>query len=276
MASTAIDSQDKRSGIWTPSFQSLLWTNWLTAINDNAFRWFVIGAGKTFVTPGNEGQILMLGTILFVVPYLLLAAPAGWLADRFSKRNVIVACKVLEIIVMVIGVGSLLLGSLTLLMVTVFLMGAQSAMFSPAKIGTIPELLDETEISKGNGIFNLATLSAVIIGMGIGGWLADMAGDRGQSNIWLTGVTLIGIAVVGTVISFAIQSQGAAKPDAKFPTNLPAHTWRDLYSLFSMGRLFRVALGSLFFYAIASFAQLNIDTFAAESGSINETENSRC
>jgi len=214
----------------------------------------------------------MLGTILFVVPYLLLAAPAGWLADRFSKRNVIVACKVLEIVVMVIGVGSLLLGSLTLLMVTVFLMGAQSAMFSPAKIGTIPELLDETEISKGNGIFNLATLSAVIIGMGIGGWLADMAGDRGQSNIWLTGVTLIGIAVVGTVISFAIQSQGAAKPDAKFPTNLPAHTWRDLYSLFSMGRLFRVALGSLFFYAIASFAQLNIDTFAAESGSINETE----
>ena len=272
MASTAIDSRDKRSGIWTPSFQSLLWTNWLTAINDNAFRWFVIGAGKTFVTPGNEGQILMLGTILFVVPYLLLAAPAGWLADRFSKRNVIVACKVLEIIVMVIGVGSLLLGSLTLLMVTVFLMGAQSAMFSPAKIGTIPELLDETEISKGNGIFNLATLSAVIIGMGIGAWLSDMAGDRGQSNIWLTGVTLIGIAVVGTVISFAIQSQGAAKPDAKFPTNLPAHTWRDLYSLFSMGRLFRVALGSLFFYAIASFAQLNIDTFAAESGSINETE----
>ena len=272
LSSTAIDLQEKRSSIWAPSFQSLLWTNWLTAINDNAFRWFVIGAGKTYVEPGDHGQILMLGTILFVVPYLLLAAPAGWLADRFSKRNVIVACKVLEIIVMMIGIGSLLLGSLTLLMVTVFLMGAQSAMFSPAKIGTIPELLDESEISKGNGVFNLATLSAVIIGMGIGGWLADMAGDRGQSNIWLTGVTLIGIAVVGTIISLAIQSQGAAKPNAKFPINLPAHTWGDLCSLFSMGRLFRVALGSLFFYAIASFAQLNVDTFAAESGSINETE----
>ena len=272
MASTAIDLQEKRSGIWAPSFQSLLWTNWLTAINDNAFRWFVIGAGKTFVDPGNEGQILMLGTILFVVPYLLLASPAGWLADRFSKRDVIVACKVLEIIVMVIGVGSLLLGSLSLLMATVFLMGAQSALFSPAKIGTIPELLDESEISAGNGIFNLATLSAVIIGMGIGGWLADMAGDRGQSNIWLTGVTLIGIAVVGTVISLAIQSQGAAQPKAKFPKNIPGHTLRDLLSLFSMGRLFRVALGSVFFYSVASFAQLNIDTFAAESGSINETE----
>ncbi len=272
MASNATDLLEKRSGIWAPSFQSLLWTNWLTAINDNAFRWFVIGAGKTYVDPGGEGTILMLGTILFVVPYLLLASPAGWLADRFSKRNVIVACKVLEIVVMMIGVGALLLGSLSLLMVTVFLMGAQSALFAPAKIGTIPELLDESEISAGNGVFNLATLSAVIIGMGIGGWLADMAGEHGQSNIWLTGTTLIGIALAGTLISLAISSQGAAKPDAPFPKNIPGHTLRDLFSLFSMGRLFRVALGGVFFYSIASFAQLNIDTFAAESGSINETE----
>ena len=274
MASTTLPaSTDKqRSGIWSASFQSLLWTNWLTAINDNAFRWFVIGAGKTFVEPGNEGTILMLGTILFVVPYLLLASPAGWLADRFNKRDVIVGCKVLEIVVMTIGIGSLLLGSLTLLMVTVFLMGAQSALFAPAKIGTIPELLDETEISKGNGIFNLATLSAVIIGMGIGGWLADISGERGQANIWVTGLTLIGTAVVGTIISLPIKSQGIAKPDAKFPANIPGHTWKDLRALFSMGRLFRVALGAAFFYSIASFAQLNIDTFAAESGSINETE----
>ena len=278
MASSATDAfdnqsrQSKRSKIWSPSFQSLLWTNWLTAINDNAFRWFVIGAGKTFVEPGNEGTILMLGTILFVVPYLLFASPAGWLADRFSKRHVIVGCKVLEIVVMVIGVLSLLVGSLTLLMVTVFLMGTQSALFAPAKVGTIPELLDESEISKGNGIFNLATLSAVIIGMGIGAMLSDLAGERGQSNVWITAATLIGIAVVGTVISLALEVKSAAKPDAKFPTNIPSHTVRDLVSLFAMGRLFRVALGAVFFFSIASFAQLNIDTFAAESGSVNEAE----
>jgi len=74
-------------GIWSPSFQGLLWTNWLTAINDNIFRWFVIGVGKTFWSPKYHSAILMLGTVLFVLPYVSLASPAGWLADRFQKRT---------------------------------------------------------------------------------------------------------------------------------------------------------------------------------------------
>jgi acyl-[acyl-carrier-protein]-phospholipid O-acyltransferase/long-chain-fatty-acid--[acyl-carrier-protein] ligase len=262
----------KRSGLTSPSFQGLLWTNWLTAINDNAFRWFVIGAGKTYYKPGEEGWVLMLATISFVVPYILLASPAGWLADRFAKRDVVVGCKILEIIVMVIGIASLLLGSITLLMISVFLMGAQSALFAPAKIGTIPEILDESEISTGNGIFNLATLSAVIIGMGIGGYLADFAGIKGQENIWLTGSVLIGLAVVGTIVSLLITPYKAANPTAKFPINVPLETRRNIAQLYAMSSLFRVGLGVVFFWSIASISQLNIDIFASESGSVNEVE----
>lgn len=260
------------SGLKSPSFQGLLWTNWLTAINDNAFRWFVIGAGKTYFDPGEEGTVLMLATISFVIPYIILASPAGWLADRFAKRDVIVGCKILEIIVMVIGIASLIVGSITLLMVSVFLMGAQSALFAPAKIGTIPELLDESEISTGNGIFNLATLSAVIIGMGIGGYLADQAGNFGQENIGVTGSVLIGIAVLGTIVSLLITPFKPANPSAKFPYNIPLETGRNIGQLISLGRLFRVGLGVIFFWSIASISQLNIDIFAAESGSVNEIE----
>ncbi len=262
----------KTNGLSSPSFQGLLWTNWLTAINDNAFRWFVIGAGKTYFPVGEEGTVLMLATISFVIPYILLASPAGWLADRFAKRDVIVGCKVLEIIVMIIGIASLLLGSITLLMSSVFLMGAQSALFAPAKIGTIPELLDESEISTGNGIFNLATLSAVIIGMGIGGYLADKSGLLGQENIGLTGSVLIGIAVVGTIVSLLITPHRAANPTARFPYNVPVETARNIGQLVSFSRLFRVGLGIIFFWSIASISQLNIDIFASESGSVNEVE----
>ncbi|MDB4766514.1 MFS transporter [bacterium] len=263
---------DKPNGLRSPSFQGLLWTNWLTAINDNAFRWFVIGAGKTYYDAGEESTVLMLATISFVIPYIILAAPAGWLADRFAKRDVIVGCKVLEVIVMVIGIASLILGSIVLLMVSVFLMGAQSALFAPAKIGTIPELLDESEISTGNGIFNLATLSAVIIGMGIGGYLADQAGDLGQQNIWVTGSVLIGIAIVGTIVSLLITPFRAANPTAEFPYNIPLETGRNIGQLVSLGKLFRVGLGVIFFWSIASISQLNIDIFASESGSVNEVE----
>ncbi len=271
-------------GIWSPSFQGLLWTNWLTAINDNIFRWFVIGAGKDYVPPEYHGNILMAGTACFVFPYIILASPAGWLADRFSKRNVVVGCKIAEIVIMTVAVIALILSpnsasgeapniiGLYLLLFTVLLMGAQSALFAPAKIGKIPELLSEKTISAGNGLFNLATLSAVVIGMVIGGWLADMTGFCGQDNIWLTAVVLVGIATVGTFISFVIRPLPAANPKAKFPVTLIGETIRDIGTLATSGPLFRVALGTIFFFSIAGLAQLNIDAFSAESGAITETD----
>ena len=264
--------QPEASGIWSPSFQGLLWTNWLTAINDNVFRWFVIGVGKTFVSPQHHGTILMFGTICFVVPYILFASPAGWLADRFKKRNVIIACKIAEIIVMALGVLSLLCGSIWMLMGTVLLMGAQSALFAPSKIGTIPEILSEDQISKGNGVFALATLSAVVIGMGLGNWLADEAGKFGAEKIGQTAFVLVGIAVIGTLISLFIRQRAAASPNAPFPKNFLLETWKDIVSLSKRGPLFRVAMGTVFFLAIAGLAQINIDAFADESGSINESE----
>ncbi len=269
---SASNVEPETSNLWKPGFQGLLWTNWLTAINDNIFRWFVIGVGKTFVGPEYYGQILMFGTVCFVLPYILFASPAGWLADRFSKRQVIVACKIAEIVIMALGVIALLCQSLFLLMAAVFFMGAQSALFAPSKVGTIPELLGENEISKGNGIFNLATLSAVVIGMGIGGKLADVAGQFGQENVWLTALVLVGVATLGTAVSLLIKKLPAARPSANFPVNFPGENVADIANLFRSGPLFRVALGVIFFWAIASFAQLNIDIFAEQSGGITESE----
>ncbi len=273
-----------KTGIWSASFQGLLWTNWLTAINDNVFRWFVIGAGKDYVPPEYQGNILMAGTACFVLPYIFLASPAGWLADRFSKRNVVVACKIAEIVIMTLAVVALMLAphanpgeapsriGLYLLLFTVLLMGAQSALFAPAKIGNIPELLDEHTISAGNGLFNLATLSAVVIGMVIGGWLADMTGFCGQDNIWLTALVLVGIAVVGTLISLIIRPLPAANVKARFPVTIIGETIRDIIVLVKSGPLFRVALGTIFFFSIAGLAQLNIDAFASDSGAITESQ----
>ncbi len=96
-----------RDGIGSLSFIALLLTQLLTAINDNVFRWLAIGIGKDYVDQSQIGVILMAGTACFVVPYLVLAAPAGYLADRFSKRNVIVGCKVAEIFIMALGVAAI-------------------------------------------------------------------------------------------------------------------------------------------------------------------------
>src|SRR5262245_28345398 len=104
MNSASVDPARSAGGkLVSPGFLGLLATQFLTAVNDNIFRWLVIGIGKDHVAdygahhPGTwltEGNVLMAGTACFVLPYLVLAAPAGYLADKYRKKQVIVACKV--------------------------------------------------------------------------------------------------------------------------------------------------------------------------------------
>jgi acyl-[acyl-carrier-protein]-phospholipid O-acyltransferase / long-chain-fatty-acid--[acyl-carrier-protein] ligase len=217
-----------------------------------------------------QGQILMLGTACFVLPYLLLAAPAGFCADRFSKRQVIVGCKFAEIVIMLLGMLAIVWGSLTMLFVIVALMGAQSALFSPAKMGCIPEILPSSKISAANGLFGLMTVSATVLGMVVGSQLSDMTGYRGQENWWFSGVTLIGLAAIGTLISLAIQMTPVRNPHLPFPWNPFLQTFRDLRSLAAERALLRVALGIVFFWSIGAMAQMNIDQFAFEAGATRE------
>jgi acyl-[acyl-carrier-protein]-phospholipid O-acyltransferase/long-chain-fatty-acid--[acyl-carrier-protein] ligase len=121
-------------GLFSASFIGLLFTQLLGAANDNVLRWLVIGIGKDFVDEENISMVLMAGTACFVLPYLLLAAPAGYLADRFSKRKVIVACKLAEILIMVLAIVAIVAQSLGMLLAVVAFMGAQSALFGAASL----------------------------------------------------------------------------------------------------------------------------------------------
>ena len=272
----------REGGLRSGSFQGLLWTQWLTSINDNVFRWFVVGVGKAQLLPEYSSYILAFGAILFTLPYILFAPIAGWLADRYCKRHVIIGCKIAEIVIMALGILAIFfLGepepakgvdpTLYLLMFAVFLMGAQSALFAPAKVGSLPELLSEKNITSGNAIFNVATLTATIIGMVLGGLLADWT-DRGQSNLGLAAAVLLGIAVVGTALSLLVRTLPAANPKSAFPINLPQMLFKDIYQLFKFRFLFRVALGITFFWAVAALIQSNIDIFSSENGGLLESD----
>ena len=171
--SARIPPPEKGGGLMSRGFIGLLMTQMFGAANDNIFRWLVIGVGKQMVEPGNIGKVLAIGTAAFVLPYLLLAAPAGYFADRFSKRKVIVACKVAEIVIMSLGVAAIWYGSLGMLFVVVALMGSQSALFGPSKLGSIPELLPASKISMANGLIGLTTVGSTAIGMAVGNMLTD-------------------------------------------------------------------------------------------------------
>ncbi|MEA1950885.1 MAG: MFS transporter, partial [Planctomycetota bacterium] len=154
-ASTDMPRVDRRGGLTSRSFVGLLITQFLGAINDNMFRWLVVPIGKDMVGPEHTATALSVGLACFVLPYLLLAAPAGYLADRFSKRRVIVACKVAEIVVMSLGIAAIAIGNLYLMFIVVALMGAQSALFGPSKLGSIPEIVHDRCISAANALVGL-------------------------------------------------------------------------------------------------------------------------
>ncbi len=50
-------------------------------------------------------------------------------------------------------------------------MGAQSALFGPAKYGILPEILPHNRLSQGNGLLQLWTFAAIVLGTAAAGLL---------------------------------------------------------------------------------------------------------
>ena len=163
--------QTVRDGLWTRSFLALLVTQFLVTLNDNMFRWLVIPIGKQLM---GEDNARTAGSISFLLPFVLLAAPAGYLADRFSKRNVIVGCKVAEIVIVALGVLAILSGSVIWMLVVLTLLASQAALFSPAKMGSIPEIVRADQISAANGWIGLTSMVGIILGSVAGGYLFSL------------------------------------------------------------------------------------------------------
>lgn len=258
-------------GLASKTYAGLLLTQFFTALNDNLFRWLVIGIGKDYY-PENPAFVLMVGTACFVLPYLFLAAPAGYFADRFSKRTVILACKWAELAILIVGTLAIVLGSFWLLIFVVLLLGAQSSLFAPARFGSLPELLRPESISAANGWFGFATVGATVMGMAGGSYLYDVAGYKGMEQWWIPGAAVIGVALAGLATSYLIRGVPAGDPGRPFPWLAIHATVAELKTLAEKPSLLRVAIGIAFFWAVGALAVNNIDQFTMESGGLHESD----
>ncbi|RMF95745.1 MAG: MFS transporter, partial [Planctomycetota bacterium] len=274
---------DDRRPLWTRSFAALLVVQFTVALNDNIFRWLLIPIGKELYQ--DPDAVRSVGSVIFLLPFVLLAGWAGSVVDRYSKRSVMMAAKFAEIVVMVLGIAAILSGNLVFLAVVLFLMGAQSTFFSPAKYGSIPEIVGHRNVPAANGWIGMTTMIAVILGAVIGNAIfslttlpnwAERAGGAigpGQYRWWINAAVLIGVAVVGWLASFFIRRLTAGNPQAKIPVVPFGQCVRDLKLLISHRGLFLAALGSAYFWSLGVVAQLTVDKWAvpelvgpAESG----------
>jgi acyl-[acyl-carrier-protein]-phospholipid O-acyltransferase/long-chain-fatty-acid--[acyl-carrier-protein] ligase len=263
MASPApLAAEPAEGGIVSIRFLALVATQFFVALNDNMFRWLVVPIGSELLN--SREMAVSLGSACFILPFLVCAAPAGYLADRFSKRTVMVVCKIAEIAIIAGGMAAILLGNVYLMFVVLFLLGGQAAIFITSKLGAIPELVRRDKIASANGIINMASMAAIIIGSLAGGILYDRTGPVGTNDWGISASALLGVAVLGWIASLWIGHLPSANPQRPFPRNPAEQTVRDMRSLYAQRPLFLAALGSSYFWALGMLSQVNIYLFANE------------
>ena len=244
-------------------FGPLFWTQFLGAANDNLFK-FSFTLLATYhaaqwggVDPATAGFVI--GAI-FIAPFLLFSATAGQLADKIEKGRLIRFVKSFEIAVMAIAAAGFIAASATPLYLAVFLMGLHSTLFGPVKYAYLPQHLEDTELTGGNGLVEMGTFVAILVGTMAGGLLVK-ASPSGAMHI---AIACIATAVVGRVAAHFVPLSPAPDPALAINWNPFSETWRNLgiaardravfHSLLGISWLW--FFGSIFLTSFTPFARL--------------------
>jgi acyl-[acyl-carrier-protein]-phospholipid O-acyltransferase / long-chain-fatty-acid--[acyl-carrier-protein] ligase len=244
-----------------PGFQAFLWTQFLGAFNDNVYKMIVslLAVDMAVRTGGGSGYLTLVG-LIFMLPFLFFSGYAGHLADVFSKRSVLVVTKAFEIIAMALAVLAFWSARIEWMLGVVFLMALQSTFFSPAKYGILPEMIPNKDLSRANGLLEMSTFLAIILGTSLGGAMA--AAWKAQPG-WI-GFVLVMIAIAGTVTSFGIPKvppSGIRKP---FQLNPWAEIASGLQRLHADKTLWLTVLGIAYFWFVGALLQMDVILFGKE------------
>lgn len=163
-------------------FLPLFCTQLLNAFNDNLYKTamvlFVVYV--VYNDPKAEGIFSAVATGLFMIPYFLLSAVAGQLADMRDKAAIIRTVKLCEIILMLIGALGLYLAwsgvavdtlAIPILLFALFLTGVQSTFLGPIKYAILPQHLRKDEVLSGTGLVEAGTYIAILFGTILAGWI---------------------------------------------------------------------------------------------------------
>jgi acyl-[acyl-carrier-protein]-phospholipid O-acyltransferase/long-chain-fatty-acid--[acyl-carrier-protein] ligase len=243
-----------------PGLQPFLWTQFLGAFNDNLFKIVVSMLAVHLVAAARAGRELSIVSAVFILPFLLFSGYAGQLADIYSKRTVLVVSKSLEVVAGGLGLLAFYTGHLQLTYAVLFLFALQATFFSPAKYGILPEMLPDRDLSRANGVLEMSTFVAIVLGTAVGGYVFDAW--RGQ--LWLIGALVLGVAVAGTAFSFGIPDVAPSSPDRRVDLN----PWREIVTgIATLKRdrtLWLTAIGISYFWFLGSLLQLVVILFGGE------------
>tara|TARA_B100001059_G_scaffold113776_3_gene113976 strand:- start:31781 stop:33094 length:1314 start_codon:yes stop_codon:yes gene_type:complete len=251
-------------GIGNRGFISLLLTMACGALNDNLYRgtlMLLVVSGSAWggsLGSGGTGWV----TLMVYVPFLLLLGFTGLLSDRYSKRRIIVLTRFVEIILACFVVLAMWMDSPWFAFVILILLASQSAFFSPAKYGSVPEVVSSGNLSRANGLLSLLTNACIVAGLSLSGILLDYGADVGISGTVFVGIVMVVIATFSFLITFMIPRAPAARPDLKMSFNGFKTYWRTFGDI-RRTPLMTAVFAWCLFYLVASLIIVIIPEYKA-------------
>lgn len=244
-------------------FAPFFWTQALGAFNDSAFRnaMLMMVAFQMGLDDRSVALYSSLAPALFILPFFLFSATAGQLAEKYEKTRIIRYVKLFEIAAMVVAAIGFYTQHLSLLLVVLFLMGMHSTAFGPIKYAILPQALKPQELVGGNGLVEMGTQLAILVGMITGAELVrSTVGPMGAA------VATIAIAVVGYMAGRRIPPAPATAPDLRFSWNPYTETIKLLKLTHSSRAVFNAILGISWFWffgtvlitQLPSYTRLNL------------------
>jgi 1-acyl-sn-glycerol-3-phosphate acyltransferase len=246
-------------------FAPLFWTQFLGAANDSLFKVsFTLLA--TFhaaqwggIDPSTAG--FLIGGI-FIAPFLLFSATSGQIADKVEKGTLIRFVKNLEIAVMALAAAGFVARQPALLYVAVFLMGLHSTLFGPVKYSYLPQHLKDEELTGGNGLVEMGTFVAILVGT-IAAGLLSREGSGGATNM---AIACLAVAAIGRVAAAFVPESPAPDPGLAIRWNPFTETWANLVIAARDATVFHSLLGiswlwffgSIFLTALTPFAKAGL------------------
>lgn len=247
-------------------FAPFFWTQFLGAANDNLFK-FAFTVLVTYqlqvawLPPALAG--LAIGA-LFILPFLLFSATSGQLADKFDKALLMRFVKSLEIAIMALAGWAFVQDGTDVRVATllgcVFLMGLHSTLFGPVKFAYLPQHLGEREITGGNGMVEMGTFVAILLGNVAGGLLIGLPGV-GPAAV---AAACFGLALLGRLVVQRVPPTPATDASLRINPNPITETWRNLRLAHENIAVFRSLLGISWMWFFGAVFLSQFPSFAKE------------
>ena len=210
-------------------FWPLFWTQFFGALNDNLFKialiTIVLNQSKNYELWGLDIKALViLSTGIFILPFFLFSTTAGQLADKYDKARLIRYIKMLEITIMILATFAFVTENIGFLVLILFMMGTQSTLFGPIKYSILPQHLPDEALVAANGLIEMATFLAILMGTIFGGILILIT----PGGPFIISATVLIVAITGWLCSTKIPDAPPCSPKTIIRLNFISETFKQL------------------------------------------------